>query len=126
MPSAKHATSGGDGSYCCRCSSSVGPAAKVQPNNVDGDIYCPRCFVWVRMAEEPGRFNASQACVVKCQFCEWTSVCFGARPGHGMMCMLCKHGGAMPVRVDAAFIEPWKEAIRATQEQMRKKAAAER
>lgn len=126
MASAKHATTGSDGADCCRCSSSVGSAVKVQPTNVDGEIHCPRCFVWLRMAEEPERFNASQACVVRCQFCQWVSVSFGARPGHGLTCMRCMRGGAIAERVDPAFIEPWKEAIRATQEQVRKKALAEK
>lgn len=99
MPSSDHATVDSDGAYCCNCSSAVGTSAKCQPTDVEGEIFCPRCFVWKRMLIEPERFNASQAAAVKCQFCAWTTVCFGARPGAGLVCSHCGKGGAMRVPI---------------------------
>lgn len=74
---------------CCRCTRPVGPNAMVQPTNVDGEIYCPPCFVTRRMREEPGRFNATQACAATCAICRWETVSFGAIPGQRLRCGHC-------------------------------------
>ena len=101
------------GSYCARCSSTLGESVKVQPNTVDGETFCPMCFVWWRMNAEPTRFNASQACVVKCQFCSWTAVSYGGQPGPGLRCSQCGRGGALKVPVPKTMLTSMeREAIR--------------
>ena len=89
---------------CCNCASSVGAEAKVQPTTVhpaDGrgkpETWCPRCFVWNRMHLEPERFNASQTCAARCQFCHWVMVCYGGQPGRGLMCTNCLRFGAIKI-----------------------------
>jgi hypothetical protein len=103
-----------DSACCSRCASTVGDGVKVQPTTVDGEKFCPRCFVWWRMASEPSRFNASQACVVKCQHCEWTAISFGGRPGGGgLRCSNCGQGGAQRIRIEADMLSNLeREAIR--------------
>lgn len=111
---------------CCRCSSSIGDAVKVQPQNVtpvDGkggiETMCPRCFVWVRMREEPERFNASQAAVAKCQFCQWVMVSFGARPGAGLRCFHCGREGAILLAPRPEDMAELNDLVRATQDKLR-------
>ena len=133
MPSANHAISGANGNYCVRCSSSIGDAVKVQPFNVDGETYCPRCACWWRMhqPEEQGthdqpRFNASQCCVAKCQFCEWIALSFGAQPGRQLRCGHCGKPGAIRMRIDqSAFTKIEQEAIRDAQERTMKELVAQ-
>lgn len=104
---------------CCRCSSSIGEKAKVQPQNVDGEILCPRCFTWWRANQrseqgthEQPRFNAAQMCVAKCQFCEWTMVSFGAQPGLRLRCSHCGSAGAVPLPLTKdLFTKEEQEAI---------------
>jgi len=128
MPDPNHATKGSGGGYCCRCSSSLGEAVKVQPVNVDKETYCPRCFVWWRMNQptedmthgQP-RFNATQACAAKCQFCAWTVVSFGALPGQRLRCSHCGGAGAVPVIIPRdGLTEREREAIREAQDETRK------
>jgi len=85
---------------CCRCASSVGDEAKVQPSIVDGEVYCPRCFVTRRMREEPERYNATQACAAQCVRCEWLTVSFGARPGSKLRCGHCLSFMALAVPLE--------------------------
>jgi len=66
--------------HCSHCQSTIGDEAKVQPTHVDGETFCPRCFVWRRIHAEPARFNASQMAAVRCQICGWQSVSFGVNP----------------------------------------------
>jgi len=66
--------------HCSLCQSSVGDDVKVQPTTVDGERFCPRCFVFRRVHAEPERFNASQMAAVHCQLCGWDSVSFGVHP----------------------------------------------
>lgn len=66
--------------HCCNCQSTIGDEAKVQPTTVDGEVYCPRCFVWRRANAEPNRFNAAQMAAVRCQLCGWVTVSFGCNP----------------------------------------------
>jgi hypothetical protein len=104
---------GAAGHYCKRCSSAVGESVKVQPCNCDSETFCPRCFVWWRMNAEPDRFNASQACVVKCQFCAWTAPSYGGQPGKGLRCSQCGKWGALKVPIDPSMLTPVEhEAIR--------------
>ncbi len=100
MPSPKHAASKSDSGYCCNCASAVGPEAKVQPTSCDGEIWCPRCFTWKRAALEPERFNSSQTAAVRCQFCAWVTISFGARPGMGLICSHCRSPGALRIPID--------------------------
>jgi hypothetical protein len=86
---------------CCHCGSTVGESTKVQRQNIDGKMWCPRCALTRRFAEEPERFNASQAIVAKCQFCEWTCVSFGALPGTRLHCGHCGRFGCVPVNMDS-------------------------
>jgi hypothetical protein len=119
------------GLTCCNCFSRVGDDVKVQPQNItpaDGkgptEIWCPRCFVWVRMRQEPERFTAHQSCVAKCQFeaagCGWISVSFGARPGAGLRCFHCGRGGAARVEPRPEDIAEMGELLKHAQEEMRK------
>jgi len=85
---------------CCHCLSSVGPTAKVQPTNADGETWCPPCFVFRRMAAEPERFNATQAAPVRCMLCGWVSVSFGALPGKSLMCGHCGKFSGLKLRLD--------------------------
>lgn len=85
---------------CCRCDREVGDKPKVQPTNVDGEIYCPICMVTRRMREEPERYNASQACAATCSHCTWTSVSFGALPFQRLRCGYCLRMTAHKVDVD--------------------------
>ena len=88
---------------CCNCSSPVGAAAKVQPTTIDDEVWCPRCTVWKRMHMEPDRLSAHQAAAVLCQFCGWTTVSLGARPGRGCQCSHCRRFGAVKlvIQMDA-------------------------
>jgi hypothetical protein len=86
---------------CCYCDTEVGEGSKVQRNTIDGELFCPRCAVTRRFVAEPERFNASQSCVAKCQFCHWTSVSFGALPGTPLQCGHCGKFGCVPVRLDS-------------------------
>lgn len=124
MPSANHAIKGSGGFYCCRCSSSVGDAVKVQPVFCDGDVFCPRCMVWFRMhqPDEQGthgapRFNAAQCCVAKCSYneCGWTAMCFGAPRGGHPICGNCGRPGAVPIMLkDDMFTKEERDAIAET------------
>jgi hypothetical protein len=93
--------------HCSNCRRELGAETKVQPTTVDGTSWCPLCFVARRMADDPSRFNASQAVAAKCVFCGWTVVSFGARPGQGRMhCSHCSREGALKVRfVDLPLTE---------------------
>lgn len=82
---------------CRNCGREIGAEVKVQPTNVDGEQFCPRCFVGVRMNMEPERFNASQTAAVRCQFCKFESVTQGARPGSGLRCGNCHRFGCLRV-----------------------------
>lgn len=105
MASSNHAITGSGGSYCCFCSSSVGPQAKVHPQNVDNETWCPRCFVWWRMGMEPGRFNASRSAAVQCQFCGWITVSHGVSVRGAARCFHCNAGGAI-------LLNPTKEQMK--------------
>jgi hypothetical protein len=85
---------------CCNCSSTLGPSNKMQPTNVDGELWCPRCFTWKRANLEPERFNSSQTVAAQCQFCGWKVVCFGIGPGQRLTCNHCGRGGCMPLMPD--------------------------
>ncbi len=119
MVTANHAMSGSGGSYCCRCSSAMGEAVKVQPTIVDGSVYCPRCFCWWRMNQNTGegfqganRFNATQAAACKCQFCGWTVISFGARPGERLRCTHCSRPGCIKIPLEEGmFTKVEREAI---------------
>lgn len=124
MASSNHAIKGSGGDYCTHCSSPIGEAVRVQPCNIDGTKWCPRCFVWTRMNQpsEQGtdgapRFNAGQACVAKCQFvqCGWVAVCFGAPAGGRLMCGHCGRQGAIRMQLkNDMFTKDELEAIRET------------
>jgi late competence protein required for DNA uptake (superfamily II DNA/RNA helicase) len=92
--------------HCCRCTSGVGDEAKVQPTIVDGEVYCPRCFVTRRMREEPERFNATQACAAQCTRCGWQSVSFGALPGARLRCGHCLRFQALAVDLESLPLTP--------------------
>lgn len=131
---ANHAIKGSGGAYCCRCASPVGDAVKVQPTNCDGEIYCPKCFVWGRMNErtEQGthgkpRFNASQACAAVCRsFCGFTMLCFGAEPGKGLRCSHCGKPGAQMIPLNQqSFTKLELEAIEDANRRTSEKAKQE-
>jgi len=93
---------------CCHCGSSVGPDAKVQPTTVDGETWCPRCFVWIRMHRERERFDASQTAVVRChaQGCGWESVSFGVEGGSRFRCGHCGQFMALLVPLRELPVSP--------------------
>lgn len=133
-PKAEHATTGSRGDYCSRCASTLGPEAKRQPTNCDGEVFCPRCFVWWRMHQESlplgvdgdptgagrPRFQAHQAAACRCQFCAWEVVSFGARPGEQLRCGHCGRPGCIRLPIDDETMGNLREEVRAAQEAARK------
>ena len=94
---------------CANCGTTVGPSTKQQPSNCCGAVWCPRCFTWKHMDEDPN-LNATQACAAKCVRCHWVAVSFGALPGGGAMrCGHCGEFTALKVRLEDLPVTP-KEA----------------
>jgi hypothetical protein len=91
---------------CCRCKRAVGDDVKVQPTRVDGEVFCPGCFVTRRMREEPSRFNATQACAATCPICKWVSVSFGAIPGQRLRCGYCLRMTARRLPIESLPFTP--------------------
>jgi len=127
-----HATKGSGGCYCCRCSRPLGESTKVQPFNVDGETFCPRCGVWWRMnqPEEQGtqgkpRFNSHQAAAGTCQFCEWEVITFGAQPGRQLLCSHCLKPGVIRVPLEKGMFSPLEIAAMADAMERAKKSAEE-
>lgn len=116
---------------CDHCYSGIGESAKVQPFTVkrpdDGKVegtYCPMCMVWWRATQSSGdgwhghaQFNASQMCVARCQFCHWTMVSFGARPGEGLRCSHCNRPGAIKVPPEREHLKLLKELLEHAREE---------
>lgn len=118
----------GYSSKCCHCASSIGDDVQVHPQFVTDakdaskvEVYCPRCFVWWRMRQEPERFQAHQACVARCQFCHWTMVSFGARPGGSLLCFHCHSTGAVPIEPRPEDLVAMNEVIQAARDEIRVK-----
>jgi len=61
---------------CENCQCELSAEAKELPVHVDGEVWCPQCFVWTRAAEEPERF-AGDVKAVHCMRCGNISVDFG-------------------------------------------------
>lgn len=47
---------------------------KELPFQVDGETYCPQCFVWHRSYAEPGRWQNHSFRAIECQKCKIISV----------------------------------------------------
>lgn len=95
-------------SECKYCATPVGEAVKVQPQNVDDDIFCPTCFVWHRAPAEPNRFHAAGVSSVHCNGCGWDSVSFASGPGvpgGRRTCGHCRSTGALDIRPTTAAIQ---------------------
>ncbi len=115
---------------CCNCGSSVGDSAKVQPTRVfethhdsataRPEVWCPRCFVWVRMVREPERFNASNCCAGNCQFCGWTVVCMGGNRS-GLLCSNCFRPGVLKAAVSDQDLKELRKIAEETAEEVRAK-----
>lgn len=101
------------GMTCCNCDRAIGEGTKVQSTTVtpaDGkgadEHWCPRCFVAKRMHEEPGRFNASQTCVVNCRACGHEVVSFGALPRRANRCSRCQANAGKKIKLAELPITP--------------------
>ena len=69
---------------CVNCHSPIGDAAKRAPVHVDDtaggarELWCARCFVYVRAPLEPVRFAQNLLTPLSCSACGWESVALGA------------------------------------------------
>jgi RNase P subunit RPR2 len=69
---------------CANCHTPLGDAAKRAPVHVDDaaggarELFCPRCFVYVRAPLEPVRFAENVLTPLSCTSCGWESVALGA------------------------------------------------
>ncbi len=68
---------------CVSCRTPLGDAAKRAPVHVDDaagggrEVFCARCFVYVRAPLEPERFAENALTPLSCASCGWESVAIG-------------------------------------------------
>jgi hypothetical protein len=66
---------------CRNCHAPLGDAAKRAPVHVgDGaerELFCARCFIYVRAPHEPDRFALHALTPLSCSSCGWESVAIG-------------------------------------------------
>lgn len=63
---------------CARCACSLGDETKTLPHTVDGESYCPQCFVWNIVPTDSVRFSPNSFYAVCCTRCYVTSVSVGS------------------------------------------------